>query len=139
MDVDAGLRACEADVRLACQHGGHHLVGPAAVAELDGKALFLKKALAQGHILGSVEDGMGHFAQAQGLDLLLRRGAAAAGGGSQDPQGGENCGSFSHSITPKRFPKSFSNRSTPWYITTAAADRIRMLAITRSMLKTWEP
>ena len=139
MNVDAGLRPGKAHVRLARQHGGHHLVGPAAVGKLNVQALLLKEALAQGHVLGGVEDGMGDLTEAQGHGCFLRRGAAAAGGGCQNPQGGENCGSFSHSITPKRFPKNFSNRSTPWYMTTAAADRIRMLAITRSMLKTWEP
>ena len=139
MDVDAGFRAVEANVRLARQHGGHHLVSSAAVGKLNGKPFLFKEALTQGHILGGVEDGMGDFAEAQGLGLPLRRGAAATGGGCQEPQGGENRGDFSHSITPKRFPKVFSNRSTPWYITTAATDRIRMLAITRSILKTWEP
>ena len=63
VDVDAALAAGQADVALTGHHGGHHLVGAAAVGQLDVQPLVGKEAQLHGHVLRRVEDGVGHLVE----------------------------------------------------------------------------
>ena len=135
--IDAGLRAGQTDIRLAGDYGGHHLVGSAAVDQLHLQALLGKEALAQGHILGRIEDGVGDLVEPHHCFFIRLSAGAQSRNHHQYSQ--NKCQDLFHSPFPQKRFKIFSTHSTSWYITTAAAARITTLVITRSMLNTWEP
>jgi len=82
--IDGGLGAGEADVDIPREDGGHDLIGPLAVGQLDVDALLAEKAQLDGRVLRGVEDGVGDLADGH---LVARRFAAAASG-QQGNEGG---------------------------------------------------
>ena len=135
--VDAGLRPRQPYVRLTGHHGGHDLVGAAAVAQLHRQALISEEPLTDGHILRRIEYGVGDFAEPH-RSGLLRLGAARHRRKHHTHR--QQAGKYLlHDCTPQVRFNIFSTRSTSWYITTAASARISTLVITRSMLNTCDP
>ena len=103
VNVDAALRPRQTDVALSGDHGGHHLVGPAAVGQLNGKAFIGEEAQLHGHILRRVEHRMGHFVQAYRGQFRLCRPRAAAAEQRQQHQGGQHrCEDLFHAFTPNK-------------------------------------
>ena len=74
--IDAGFGPGQTDVRLTGHHGGHDLVGAAAVAQHHIQSLIGKEALADGHILRRIEHRMCDLRQAHGDQVLLLSAAA---------------------------------------------------------------
>ena len=102
--IDAGLRPRQADIGLAREHAGHHLVRAPAVHQVDLQALLLKEAQAQGHVLGRVEHRMGDFADLHGFPQ--------SGAGDQQ-QHQQQYSDFLHAIPPTCFLIAFSSIATP--------------------------
>ena len=103
INVDAAFRPGKADVALTRYHGGHHLVGSAAVGQLHRKAFLLKKTKLHGHILRRVKYGMGHFVETdRGQPFAAIPGAAATQQRQQHQSGKHRCDDFFHAFTPNK-------------------------------------
>ena len=111
VDIDAALRPGQADVRAAGYHGGHHLVGAAAVAQLDVQPLVGEEPLAHSHVLRCVEHRVRHLAEPDRDIFRLRAGGiagigprAAAGQQAERQQRGHTNADklFFHARTPHR-------------------------------------
>ena len=97
--IDGGLRACQAHVRLTGHHGGHDLVGAAAVGQLHLQPLLAEEALAHGHILRRVEHRVGDLAQAHPGQLFFP-GAARQNQQRRQTKTQYNT-DFFHALTPQ--------------------------------------
>ena len=97
--VDGGLRPRQAHVRLAGHHGGHDLIGAAAVGQLHLQPLLAEEALAHGHILRRVEHRVSDLAQAHPGQLFF---PGAARQQQKQRQAQTPCNTdFFHALTPQ--------------------------------------
>ena len=107
--IDARLGPGQADIHLAGEHAGHHLIRAAAVHQVDFQSLIGKKAQRHGRVLRGVEHRVRHLADAHPNGFFGQRGH----GGAQQAQSKQQDHSLSHADTPKCFFSAFSRKSTP--------------------------
>ena len=106
-DIDLGPG--QADIHLAGEHTGHHLIRAAAVHQVDFQSLIGKKAQRHGRVLRGVEHRVRHLADTHPNGFFGQRGH----GGAQQAQSKQQDHSLSHADTPKCFFSAFSRKSTP--------------------------
>ena len=131
MDVDAGFRPRQTNVRLARQDSGHDLVGAAAVGQLQLQAFFLEEAQFHGRVERGIEYRMGHLVDRYGGQVLFL--AAAGQGAQKQHQSRHSQDNSFHTVTPIYFFSTFSSHRMHQYISAAAAARSSTVAMTRSI------